>query len=200
VPDVDACSQDVILLQEVWCPADVKVLTRSGAKCGMLYHQFYHSGFLGGELLTLSKHPIIEVLLSLQQNAWPTRHPLPWTTLSVAAKPTGCERRSAAKQQAGSESGNSLLPRRPSLRSSTRPATQRPQRTATTTPPRAWAGRCSRRRWGWSTCSTRTRTPTTGTRTGLVACPAACPPTSMRHSAPASSCSSQPSLASCPDR
>ena len=50
---------DVALLQEVFVQADAERLAAAAAQGSLKYAQYMHSGFLGGELLILSRWPIL---------------------------------------------------------------------------------------------------------------------------------------------
>ena len=64
---------DIVLLQEVFVKSDTEHLTATAAQCNLHHAQYLHSGFLGGELLILSRWPIlytrsvISVLVWLQE-------------------------------------------------------------------------------------------------------------------------------------
>lgn len=50
---------DVVLLQEVFVKSDIEHLVATAAESPLKYFQYMHSGFLGGELLILSRWPIL---------------------------------------------------------------------------------------------------------------------------------------------
>ena len=52
--------QDVVLLQEMWVAEDRQAVCRLAAKGGLLYAHHYAAGVLGGGLMLLSRHPILE--------------------------------------------------------------------------------------------------------------------------------------------
>ena len=51
----------MVTLQEVWLASDAALLAQLGARGSLRYHHYFQGGVMGGELLTLSKHPILEV-------------------------------------------------------------------------------------------------------------------------------------------
>lgn len=50
---------DVVLLQEVFVKSDIEHLVATAAESPLKHFQYMHSGFLGGELLILSRWPIL---------------------------------------------------------------------------------------------------------------------------------------------
>ena len=76
---------DIALLQEVFVKDDTKHLIATAAQGTLKYAQYMHSGFLGGELLILSRWPILYtrsvatsqhlfwLLWALHTSAHPTR-------------------------------------------------------------------------------------------------------------------------------
>ena len=57
-PTVVAPLQDVVLLQEVFVGSDAAMLAAAGAQGALKHSQYFPSGYLGGELLILSRWPI----------------------------------------------------------------------------------------------------------------------------------------------
>jgi hypothetical protein len=51
--------QDIVLLQEVFVQNDMHMLVKLAELGGLSHHQYFHSGCLGGELLILSRWPIV---------------------------------------------------------------------------------------------------------------------------------------------
>lgn len=58
---LSSSAADVVTLQEVWLASDAALLAQLGARGSLRYHHYFQGGVMGGELLTLSKHPILEV-------------------------------------------------------------------------------------------------------------------------------------------
>jgi sphingomyelin phosphodiesterase 2 len=54
-----SCTEDVVLLQEVWVDADAQTLIRAGKAAGLTHCTHFRSGIFGAGLVTLSRHPII---------------------------------------------------------------------------------------------------------------------------------------------
>ncbi len=58
---LERTNAEVVVLQEVFLRADADTLISGGARGGLPYSQRFRGGILGGELVTLSRHPIIAV-------------------------------------------------------------------------------------------------------------------------------------------
>ncbi|WIA29868.1 hypothetical protein OEZ86_012337 [Tetradesmus obliquus] len=52
------CTEDVVLLQEVWVDADAQALIRAGREAGLAHATHFRSGVFGSGLVTLSRHAI----------------------------------------------------------------------------------------------------------------------------------------------
>ena len=65
-----ASTADVVTLQEVWMASDAALLAKLAAQGDLKYHHYFQGGIIGGELLTLSKHPIIEVSVPFTRPAY----------------------------------------------------------------------------------------------------------------------------------
>lgn len=61
---LSSSAADVVTLQEVWLASDAALLAQLAARGSLRYHHYFQGGIMGGELLTLSKHPILEVLIT----------------------------------------------------------------------------------------------------------------------------------------
>ncbi|KAF6255870.1 Endonuclease/exonuclease/phosphatase [Scenedesmus sp. NREL 46B-D3] len=53
------CTEDVVLLQEVWVDADAQLLIRAGRAAGLTHATHFRSGVFGSGLVTLSRHAIV---------------------------------------------------------------------------------------------------------------------------------------------
>ena len=57
----NAAAQDIVCLQEVFLKEDVKLLTEAAHEANLEHSHFCEAGMVHGELLLLSRFPILQV-------------------------------------------------------------------------------------------------------------------------------------------